>query len=43
VPRFRWIEWNLDKIATHGLSCEEVELGIAEVPDTFPPRPDRVR
>lgn len=25
MARFRWIQWNLDKIATHGLSCEEVE------------------
>jgi len=25
VARFRWIEWNLDKIAAHGLSYEEVE------------------
>lgn len=25
MPRFRWIEWNLDKIAAHGLAYEEVE------------------
>ena len=25
LPRFRWIEWNLDKIASHGLRSEEVE------------------
>jgi len=25
VPRFRWIEWNLDKIAAHGLTFEDVE------------------
>jgi hypothetical protein len=25
LPRFRWIEWNLDKIAAHSLSHEEVE------------------
>jgi uncharacterized DUF497 family protein len=25
VPRFRWIEWNLGKIAAHGLTFEEVE------------------
>lgn len=24
--RFRWIEWNRDKIARHGLSTEEVEF-----------------
>jgi len=25
VTRFRWDEWNLAKIAAHGLSAEEVE------------------
>jgi hypothetical protein len=25
VARFKWIEWNLDKIAAHGLSYEDVE------------------
>ena len=25
MPRFKWIEWNLDKIAAHQLSCQEVE------------------
>jgi hypothetical protein len=25
VVRFKWIEWNLDKIAAHNLSPEEVE------------------
>ena len=25
VPRFKWIEWNLDKIAGHGLFSEDVE------------------
>lgn len=24
--RFRWIEWNRDKIARHGLSTDEVEF-----------------
>ena len=23
--RFKWVEWNLDKIGAHGLSPEEVE------------------
>ncbi len=25
MPRFRWIDWNLDKIAEHGLTFEDVE------------------
>jgi hypothetical protein len=25
MRRFKWIEWNLQKIAAHGLSAEEVE------------------
>ncbi len=25
MPRFRWFEWNLDKIAAHGLTLEDVE------------------
>jgi hypothetical protein len=25
VVRFKWIEWNLDKIAAHGLGYDEVE------------------
>jgi hypothetical protein len=28
VPRFKWIEWNLDKTAGHRLSFEEVEYGF---------------
>ena len=28
MPRFKWIEWNLDKIAGHGLSFEEVEYAF---------------
>jgi len=27
--RFKWIEWNLDKIAAHGLSFEDVEYAFA--------------
>jgi hypothetical protein len=25
VARFKWIEWNLDKVAAHGLTSEDVE------------------
>ena len=25
MARFKWIEWNLDKVAAHGLTCEDVE------------------
>lgn len=25
MTRFKWIEWNLDKIARHGLTPEDVE------------------
>jgi uncharacterized DUF497 family protein len=25
VARFKWVEWDLDKVAAHGLTCEEVE------------------
>ena len=28
MPRFKWIDWNLDKIAGHGLSFEEVEYAF---------------
>ena len=26
MTRFKWIEWNVDKIAAHGLSVEDVEF-----------------
>ena len=28
MRRFRWIEWNLDKIAAHGLTYEDVEHAV---------------
>jgi hypothetical protein len=28
MRRFKWIEWNLQKIAAHGLSVEEVEAAF---------------
>jgi hypothetical protein len=28
MRRFKWIEWNLDKIAAHGLSADEVEAAF---------------
>jgi hypothetical protein len=28
MPRFRWIEWNIEKIAAHGLTCEDVEYAF---------------
>jgi hypothetical protein len=31
MRRFKWIEWNLQKIDAHGLSAEEVEAGFDRV------------
>lgn len=31
MRRFKWIEWNLQKIAAHGLSAEEVEAAFERV------------
>jgi len=31
MRRFTWIEWNLQKIAAHGLSAEEVEAAFERV------------
>lgn len=31
MRRFKWIEWNLSKIAAHGLSAEEVEAAFDRV------------
>lgn len=31
MRRFKWIEWNLQKIAAHGLSTEEVEAAFDRV------------
>jgi hypothetical protein len=34
VRRFKWIEWNLQKIANHSLSAEEVEAAFDRVYST---------
>jgi hypothetical protein len=31
MRRFKWIEWNLDKVGSHGLSAEEVEAAFDRV------------
>jgi hypothetical protein len=31
MRRFKWIEWNLQKIDAHGLSAEEVEAAFDQV------------
>jgi hypothetical protein len=31
MRRFTWIEWNLQKLATHSLSAEEVEAAFDRV------------
>ena len=31
MRRFKWIEWNLQKIAAHALSAEEVEAAFDRV------------
>jgi len=31
MRRFIWVEWNLQKIATHALSAEEVEAALDRV------------
>ena len=31
MRRFKWIEWNLQKIDAHGLSAEEVETAFDRV------------
>jgi hypothetical protein len=31
MRRFKWIEWNLQKIAAHSLSAEEVEASFDRV------------
>jgi hypothetical protein len=33
MRRFKWIEWNLDKIAAHALSPEEVEAAFGCIHD----------
>jgi hypothetical protein len=39
MRRFKWIEWNLAKIAAHGLSTDEVEAAFDRV-FTLSHRPD---
>jgi hypothetical protein len=31
MRRFKWIEWNLEKIAAHALSAEEVEAAYNRI------------
>jgi hypothetical protein len=31
MRRFKWIEWNLQKIAAHGLGADEVEAAFDHV------------
>jgi hypothetical protein len=31
MRRFKWIEWNLQKIAAHNLSAEELEAAFEQV------------
>lgn len=31
MRRFKWIQWNLEKIDAHGLSAEEVEAAFERV------------
>jgi len=31
MRRFKWIQWNLEKIDSHGLSAEEVEAAFDRV------------
>jgi hypothetical protein len=33
MRQFKWIEWNLQKVAAHGLSAEEVETAFDSVLD----------
>ena len=32
MRRFKWIEWNLQKIHAHGLSADEVEAAFDQTP-----------
>ena len=31
MRRFKWIEWNLDKVSAHGLSSDDVEAAFDHV------------
>jgi uncharacterized DUF497 family protein len=33
---FRWIEWNRDHIAEHGVSCDEAEMVVRQAKPPFP-------
>ena len=34
--QFRWIDWNLDHIAEHGVSAEEAEMVVKSAKKPFP-------
>ena len=36
--QFRWNEWNLEKLAKHGVSREEVEYVVCDAQPPFPRR-----
>jgi hypothetical protein len=38
MRRFKWIEWNLEKIAAHALSAEEVEAAYNRILQLEPRR-----
>ena len=38
MRRFKWIEWNLEKIAAHALSAEEVEAAYNRILELEPRR-----
>jgi uncharacterized DUF497 family protein len=38
VKTFRWIDWNRDKLAKHGVSVEEVERVVRNARRPFPQR-----
>ena len=40
IYAFRWIDWNLGKIAKHGLIAEEVEFVINRAKRPYPQRID---
>ncbi len=40
MARFRWSEWNLDKVAAHGLTCEAVEHAYEHSPGPHQERRD---
>ena len=34
--QFRWIDWNRDHIAVHGVDCEEAEMVVGHARPPFP-------